>query len=142
YADPSWPAIEERLAGVEAGFRAHQLPAPLHWAINEEPFERARPVTEATLRHEPDVTAVVCSNDVLAVGALQAAKTLGRRVPEALAIIGFDDFDFASYVDRPRTTVAVPGYDMGRRAAELLLEHFQKGAFAESEVAFPTTLVL
>ena len=102
----------------------------------------ARAVTETTLRREPAVTAVVCSNDVLAVGALQAAKTLGRRVPDDIAIVGFDDFDFARYVDPPLTTVALPGYDMGRRAAELLLDHFQKGSFEPSEVVFPTTLVL
>jgi DNA-binding LacI/PurR family transcriptional regulator len=88
------------------------------------------------------VTAIVCSNDVLAVGALQAAKALGRRVPDDLAIVGFDDFDFARYVDPPLTTVALPGYDMGRRSAELLLGYFANGAFQPGEVVFPTSLIL
>jgi DNA-binding LacI/PurR family transcriptional regulator len=142
YADPSWPAIEERLAGFELALKAQRLPAPLRWPINEETFERARAVTESTLKREPEITALLCSNDVLAVGALQAAKVLGRRVPTDLAIVGFDDFDFARYVDPPLTTVALPGSDMGRRAAELLLNHFQKGSFEQKEVLFPTTLVL
>src|SRR5262249_18739300 len=91
YADPSWPAIEERLAGFESALHAHKLPAALRWQVKEEPFEQSKTAMEAMLRREPDLTAVVCSNDVLAVGALQAAKIVGRKVPDELAIVGFDD---------------------------------------------------
>jgi DNA-binding LacI/PurR family transcriptional regulator len=84
---------------------------------------------------------VVCANDVLAIGALQAARRLGRKVPDEIAIVGFDDFDFARYVDPPLTTVALPGYEMGHRAAELLLEYLSEGCFPETETVFPTTLV-
>jgi len=141
YAEPSWPAIEERLAGVEAALKALRLPPAVRLAIDEESFERARVVMEAGLRQDPALTAIVCSNDVVAVGALQAVKLAGRKVPGEVAVIGFDDFDFAQYVDPPLTTVALPGYEMGRRAAELLLEHFPNGRFAETDVLFPTTLI-
>jgi DNA-binding LacI/PurR family transcriptional regulator len=136
-----WPAVEERLAGYQAALKAHKLPGPREWRLASETTEEARAFVEAVLRKEPSVTAVIGSNDVLAVGALQAAKKLGRRVPQDLAIVGFDDFDFARLVDPPLTTVRLPGYDMGRRAAELLLDHLQRGAFPESTVVFPTTLV-
>jgi DNA-binding LacI/PurR family transcriptional regulator len=142
YADPSWPAIEERLAGFESALKAQRLPAPARWPVSEESFEQSRAVMEETLRRESAVTAIVCSNDVLAVGALQAAKALGRRVPTEFAIVGFDDFDFARYVDPPLTTVALPGYEMGRRSAELLLGYFASGTFQPSEVVFPTSLIL
>lgn len=142
YAEPPWPAIEERLAGFEAALRAHKLPAPVRLPVAEEQMEAARAVLEAALRRDAALTAVLCSNDVLAVGALQAAKALGRKVPGELAIVGFDDFDFARYVDPPLTTVALPGYEMGRRAAELLLEQFQKGSFAETDVLFATRLIV
>ncbi len=142
YSDPSWPAIEERLAGFEAALRSHRLPAAIRLPITEESIEPARAALETAVRDEPALSAVLCSNDVLAVGALQAAKSLGRRVPEEIAIVGFDDFDFARYVDPPLTTVALPGYEMGRRAAELLLEQFQKGSFSETDVVFPTTLIV
>lgn len=142
YAEPPWPAIEERLAGVEAALRAEKLPAPSRWTVDEESFERSRAAMEEILRGEPAVTAVVCSNDVLAVGALQAAKALGRKVPGELAIVGFDDFDFARYVEPPLTTIALPGYDMGRRSAELLLAYFQQGSFDDKEVLFPTKLII
>lgn len=141
YAEPSWPAIEERLGGVEAALRALKLPAATRLAIDEESFERAREVMETALRQDTALTAVVCSNDVVAVGALQAAKSAGRKVPDDVAIVGFDDFDFAQYVEPPLTTVALPGYEMGRRAAELLLDHFPNGRFTQADVLFPTTLI-
>jgi len=93
------------------------------------------------LEREPAVTAVLCANDVLAVGAMQAARCRGRAVPADLAVVGFDDFEFAQYVDPPLTTVALPGYEMGHRAAELLLGYFEDGRFAAPDVVFPAMLV-
>lgn len=142
YSDPSWPAIEERLAGFEAALKAHKLPAPVCLPVNEESFERARAVMEAALKKETTMTAVLCSNDVLAVGALQAAKAVGRKVPDDFAIVGFDDFDFAQYVDPPLTTVALPGYEMGRRSAQLLMDYFRADRFEQTDILFPTTLIV
>jgi DNA-binding LacI/PurR family transcriptional regulator len=137
----SWPAIEERLSGYQAALRAHQLSGPHEWRVPSENTEAAREVMEAAWQRDRAPSAVLCSNDVLALGALAAAKKLGRRVPEDIAVVGFDDFEFARHVDPPLTTVALPGYDMGRRAAELLLGFLQDGAFAQPEVVFPTTLI-
>jgi DNA-binding LacI/PurR family transcriptional regulator len=137
----AWPAVEERLAGYQAALKEHKLPGPREWRVATESTEEARTFVEAVLRKETSVTAVIGSNDVLAVGALQAAKRIGRRVPEDLAIVGFDDFDIARLVDPPLTTVRLPGYDMGQRGAELLLDYLQRGAFPEAAVVFPTTLV-
>lgn len=139
-AELSWPAVEERLAGYLAALKEQRLPERVI-PVETEDFETARTTLEANLRKTSGMTAVLCSNDVIAVGALQAAKSIGRRVPDDFAIIGFDDFDFASYVDPPLSTVALPAYDMGRKAAELLLEFLQEEAFAQPEVIFPTTLI-
>jgi LacI family transcriptional regulator len=109
--------------------------------VDRESIESARDAMEDFLRHEPSMTAVLCANDVLALGAVQAVKSSGRAVPSEFAVIGFDDFEFASYVDPPLTTVALPGYDMGGRAAELLFDYFKDGEFSTREVVFPTTLV-
>lgn len=141
YADPSWPAIEERLAGFEESLEALGLPKPARLIVSEESFTHARSVLETALRGDEPPTAILCSNDVLAVGAVQAAKEVGRRVPDDLAIVGFDDFDFAAFVEPALTTVALPSYDMGRRAAELLLGFFKDGTFSEKDVVFPTTLI-
>ncbi|MHC5539915.1 LacI family DNA-binding transcriptional regulator, partial [Singulisphaera rosea] len=111
------------------------------WRVGHETFEDARETTEMVLRRDPSVTAILCANDVLAVGALQAARRLGRVVPSDFAIVGFDDFEFARFVDPPLTTVALPGYEMGGKAAELLLGYFKDGAFSSLDVVFPASLV-
>ena len=138
----AWPAVEERQAGYEAGLKAHRLGSPTIVRIESEQVETARDALAEALRSDPGLTAVLCSNDVLAVGAVQAAKLVGRKVPDQLAVIGFDDFEFTRYVDPSLTTVALPAYEMGRRAANLLLGYLQDGTFSETEVVFPTTLVL
>lgn len=67
-------------------------------------------------------TAVICGNDVLAVGAVKEAQALGLRVPDDVSITGFDDIDIAEIVTPALTTVHVPHREMGRRAARALLD--------------------
>lgn len=138
----SWPAVEERLEGFESALQARRLPAGTRLTMDREGIDPARATLAAALRSGAPLTAVICANDVLAVGALQAAKSVGRRVPDDLAIVGFDDFDFTRFVEPPLTTVALPAYQMGRRGAELLLGYFQRGTFDQTEVVFPTKLTL
>jgi LacI family transcriptional regulator len=77
----------------------------------------------------PEATAVICGNDVLAVGALFEAQACGLRVPEDLSIVGFDGIDLAGEVEPPLTTVAVPCDEMGRRAAQTLLSKIHNPDF-------------
>ena len=67
-------------------------------------------------------TAAFCANDLLALGLLQEMVRHGVRVPDDLAIVGYDDIDFAAAAAVPLTSVRKPRYELGRRAAELLLD--------------------
>lgn len=64
---------------------------------------------------------VFAENDLMALGCLQAARECGLRVPEDVAIVGFDDIPFASFPEVQLTTIRQPTYDMGRMAVEILL---------------------
>ncbi|MGD8626601.1 MAG: LacI family DNA-binding transcriptional regulator [Anaerolineae bacterium] len=66
-------------------------------------------------------TGVFCYNDMTAIGLLHAARQAGVALPGRLAVVGFDDIPFASYVQPPLTTVAQPKGEMGRRAVEMAL---------------------
>lgn len=66
-------------------------------------------------------TAVFCYNDMTAIGLLRAARRCNLSVPGDLAVVGFDDIPFASYVHPPLTTIAQPKFEMGRRAVEMAL---------------------
>lgn len=70
-------------------------------------------------------TAIFTMNDNLALLALKAARIAGLSVPDELSIVGFDDMDLASYLEIPLTTVAQDTYQMGKRAAELLIERIE-----------------
>lgn len=72
------------------------------------------------LRDAP--TAIFCGNDLMAMGALEAARERGLRVPEDLSIMGYDDSELARYTHPPLSTIVLPNYEMGRRAAEMVIE--------------------
>jgi LacI family transcriptional regulator len=88
-------------------------------------------------------SALFCTNNAIAVGALLALRELSRRVPEDVALVCFDDIELASLID-PFLTVAVqPAYEMGRRAAVLLLDRIagRLGPTPIREV-LPTKLII
>jgi LacI family transcriptional regulator len=77
-------------------------------------------------------TAVLCGNDVLAVGALQSARQLGLTVPDDVSITGFDDIELGQVAYPALTTVHVPHRQMGQAAAKQLIAHVQNDAPLES----------
>jgi DNA-binding LacI/PurR family transcriptional regulator len=80
------------------------------------------------LDQEEPPTAVFCANDLMAIGALDAALESGLRVPQDLAIIGVDDIDAAGLVRPALTTMRVPAEDIGRAAGDLLLHRIAEEA--------------
>ena len=74
------------------------------------------------LAGEPRPTAVFAANDVIAFGALDAARRVGIRVPDELSIVGFDDIDMAGWEGFSLTTVRQPLAEMGRAASKLLID--------------------
>ena len=77
---------------------------------------------QTLLKRRPRPTAVFACNDLMAFGALTAAREAGIAVPQQLSIVGFDDIDLAAFSAPPLTTVAQPKQQIGTVAAELLLD--------------------
>ncbi|MFE7929750.1 LacI family DNA-binding transcriptional regulator [Streptomyces sp. NPDC057456] len=80
-------------------------------------------------------TAVFCANDLLALGVLQAMYSAGVKVPEDLAIVGYDDIEFAAAAAVPLTSVRQPAVTMGALAAEMLLEETEEGGVGGAQGA-------
>lgn len=113
----------ERVAGIrlamsEAGLSGEDL------VLTQTPYgiETGEIAFRSTLAKAPESTAVMCVNDVLAIGALRAAKEMGLRVPDDISITGFDDIELAMLAYPALTTVHVPHREMGRRAASMLIQ--------------------
>jgi DNA-binding LacI/PurR family transcriptional regulator len=93
-----------------------------------------RAVKELLSLAEPP-TAVFAGNDLMALGAIYAAQELGMQVPRDLAVVGYDDRDFAGFVRPSITTVQMPCEEMGRKSAEILLS-IVNGQMTQSEALF------
>ena len=88
-------------------------------------------------------TAVFCANDLLALGALQELQQRGVRVPQDVAIVGYDDIDFASAAMVPLSSVRQPRHQIGRTAADLLIEEADDtGAHKHRQVVFEPELII
>lgn len=87
-------------------------------------------------------TAVFCSNDEMAFGAIRAIRARGKRVPEDISVVGFDDIRFARYFDPPLTTVAQPMSDLGREAMSMLIEILTGDDVPPRKRILPTQLVV
>jgi LacI family transcriptional regulator, repressor for deo operon, udp, cdd, tsx, nupC, and nupG len=87
-------------------------------------------------------TAVFCSNDEMAMGALRAIRTRGLSVPKDISVIGFDDIRFARYTEPPLTTVAQPKEELGQEAMTLLLDILRGVSPPGRKRVLPTQLVV
>jgi DNA-binding LacI/PurR family transcriptional regulator len=93
------------------------------------------------LARMPKVTAVFAANDHLALGILRALSERGRRVPQDVSIVGFDDVPEAAYFIPPLTTIR-PDFDaVGRASLTLLLDQIQAGRPKASRYTIAPTLV-
>ena len=96
---------------------------------------------EALVKGNSRPTAVLCANDVLAAGALRAARELDLSVPKDISVTGFDDIELSIVVHPALTTVHVPHRDMGRKAARVLVAMIQDTP-PENSVELPVEIKL
>jgi LacI family transcriptional regulator len=89
----------------------------------------------------PLPTAVICLNDTAALGVLHGLDAAGLRVPEDISLVGYDDLRFAARLAPPLTTVNQPKYQLGRAAADLLLDEAGPN-HAHREIRFQPSLVI
>jgi LacI family transcriptional regulator len=138
-----WIATEDRLRGYRGALAAGGvMPSPE--LVVESDFRADGGVTAAlSLLDLPDPpTAIFAFNDMLAVGAMQAARERGVRIPEDLSVVGFDDTFEASIVTPALTTVRQPLAEMGRMAVNLLVRQLQNQRIEALHVQLETKLVV
>lgn len=134
---------QSRLEGYQQGMSQYHLEIKPGWVISkpftEEGGERA---AEHLLAECPEVTAVLTFNDVMAAGMMAHLRKCGRRLPEDLSIIGFDDILLARYLYPPLTTLHYPIETMAKRAAELAIARLQQQELGPGRHEFSPSLVI
>ncbi|WP_410817130.1 LacI family DNA-binding transcriptional regulator [Micromonospora sp. 050-3] len=133
-------------AARDAGFRAAlarhgiRLDADLI-EVGDFQYAAGRAATERLLaRADPD--ALVCANDLIAVGALHALLVAGRRVPQDVALVGMDDTELARMMFPQLSSVSLGSAERGRRAAELLLQRIADATLPPRREQVPPGLVV
>ncbi len=133
---------QERLAGVREALAARGItldPA----RIVEKPYTHGggREGLRAVLAGREPPTAVICGNDVLAIGAIAECHARGLRVPQDVSVTGFDDMEMASLITPALTTVRFPAEELGVYAANHLLARLEDKA-VELRSKLPTELII
>ncbi|THA35142.1 LacI family transcriptional regulator [Streptomyces sp. A1277] len=135
------PAVQERLAGFRDTMARNGHP---YIAIAEGRFtqESGEAAMERLLTEHPDLDGVFAANDLMAMGACHVLREHGKRVPDDVAVIGFDDSSAASACRPPLTTVRQPVEAMAAEMARLLIERLAKPEGAATSVVFEPSLVV
>jgi DNA-binding LacI/PurR family transcriptional regulator len=118
-----WDASKKRLQGFQEELAAHQVQFNRHF-VKEGDWEVAGgyTATKKLLALTKRPTAIFAGNDLMALGAIYAIHEAGLHVPGDIAIVGYDNRNFAGIVQPALTTVTLPAYEMGEAAARLLLD--------------------
>ncbi|NJQ02499.1 LacI family DNA-binding transcriptional regulator [Streptomyces zingiberis] len=103
--------------------------------------EGGRRAMRRLLERRPDLDAVFCASDVMASGARQVLREAGHRIPEDVALVGFDDSPVARHMDPPLTSVRQPIEEMGRTMARVLLQQIGARETTGHQVVLPTELI-
>ena len=132
-----------RLKGYQLALQAAGIP------INDNWIRHCRPVVEGgqetareLLKNYPEITALFCHNDLVAVGVLQTCAELGLRVPDDIAVIGYDDIRIAELVSPTLTTLRVSGTEIGTKTMQMLLEQIEVEAAEPKEIYIRPELIV
>ena len=133
----------DRLAGWSDGLRDAGLPASDDLvATGDFSLDSGDMGMAALLDRCPDLDSVFAASDPMAIGAMRALRAAGRRVPDDVAVVGFDDSPSALHTEPPLTTVHQPVEAIGREMVRLLLTRIAGDEIAEPLVVLPTHLVV
>jgi DNA-binding LacI/PurR family transcriptional regulator len=139
---PAWaPEIQDRYRGYEAALAAAGRPVDLElveyaWWTEEAAAEAMREL----LARRPDLDAVFVNSDLMAFAAMDEIREAGRRVPDDVAVVGYDDVSLARFSNPPLTTIRQNGPLAGQLLGRNLIEHIRTGVI--TNVSIPAELVV
>jgi LacI family transcriptional regulator len=134
--------VSARLGGFMDALSAAGVDLAKELTIETEySIEEGRRAFRELLRRDSGITALPCTTDAHALGAVFEARHMGIEIPRELSVTGFDDLDLARQISPSLTTVHVPADDLGRRAAEYILAAVE-GKMRPPAVELPVDLVL
>ena len=133
----------DRHQGWAQSLRAAGVPAPAEYVVDGNfTQDGAYRAMERPLSLPAPPTAVVAADDVMAMGALRAAKDRGVSVPGDVALVGVNDDPISAYLQPPLTTVRIPVFELGATAARALIDLLSRGTPGPRQVILPSQLII
>lgn len=133
----------KRVAGYRAALTGADIPVNENLIVRGDFHPESGRRAATHLLELPDhPTAIFACNDLMAVGVLRAAMELGYRVPEELAVVGYDDIELASYTTPPLTTIQQPKAEIGRATVEILVNRIRDKKSPHQHLSLPVSLVV
>ncbi len=133
-----------QMSGFRSSLSRHGLSGNEDWIrVGDYSFEAGQQLAIELMTSDERPTALICGDDMTAIGAIRGVESLGLSVPRAVSIVGFDDVILAKYTSPALTTVRQDGYQKGRIAAETLVE-VMKGEIVDKprQILLDTELVI
>jgi LacI family transcriptional regulator len=131
-----------RRQGVEQAMRDHGLQPPRVVACDSYSREGGQQAMRTLLASDARPQAVICCNDLVALGAYDVLREAGLKVPRDISIVGHNDMPLVDMLDPPLTTIRLPHRELGWRAAEMLFDEIECKAFSPSTVVLRPDLVV
>ncbi|MEZ5751759.1 MAG: LacI family DNA-binding transcriptional regulator [Paracoccaceae bacterium] len=132
---------QERITGYQQAMADHGLAPAIIWDCPDDKGEAMAAIRQLKAKH-PEVTAIVCNGDVVAIGAMLGLQRMGLTPGKDVSVIGFDDIQDAALATPSLSTMAVSPYQLGRRLARVLLDRINDPDMPPGVALVPAELVV
>jgi LacI family transcriptional regulator len=136
---PNLGITKQRLEGFMQAMKESNIPVNSEYIAScpQGTIEEGKAATEKLLALKDRPDAIFATNDPAAMGAMQAIKEAGLKIPQDIAVVGFSNWFVSALLEPPLTSVDQPGFEMGQEAAKLLIRHIELKS-KNSEVDIPS----
>jgi LacI family transcriptional regulator len=139
-----WIPAADRIEGARRALAEFQQPLSPHLMVEcqDWSFQCGYEAACELLRRAPEVTAIFCHNDWMAVGAYRALREAKRRVPDDVSVLGYDDLPICHFTDPPLASVRQPSQGLGQLVAQLVVAAIDQAEPFRQEVLVPAELMV
>ncbi|WP_299075322.1 LacI family DNA-binding transcriptional regulator [uncultured Paraglaciecola sp.] len=133
---------QDRLAGIRSVLSEEGIPLDDNMIVGGEySIEFGQQGIRQLLAQNNPLTAVICFNDDIAIGAIHELKKHGLRVPQDISVVGFDNIKVSAFIDPPLTTIDQPTLEMGKKAVEVVMQQIKGIPMSRNRFILPYSLL-
>lgn len=143
FSNEYYAATSERLSAIRSALKRHNISLPdEHVMCGNFTAESGFRATKRLIEQSSHITAILCGNDTVALGAMSAIQSAGLSVPEDISIVGVDDLPFSEMLSPPLSTVRLDGQQIGSIAVQTLIQLMRNEVPSKRTVLLPSKPII